>query len=115
MVIPEAAPTPHHWKNVICFCLQENAQQEAEITVSMFRALIGSLERSQAEVLEVVEMGRAAAELRSQALIRDLQLEITELRKRISMLSQLCQSNDYFSFFKVRTTTIIMIILLVQM
>lgn len=83
--------------------------------MSMFRALISSLERSQAEVLEVVEMGRAAAELRSQALIRDLQLEITELRKRISMLSQLCQSNDYFSFFKVRTTTIIMIILLVQM
>ncbi|XP_053475435.1 nuclear factor 7, ovary isoform X2 [Ictalurus furcatus] len=80
--------------------IQENAQQEAEITVSMFRALIGSLERSQAEVLEVVEMGRAAAELRSQALIRDLQLEITELRKRISTLSQLCQSNDYFSFFK---------------
>ncbi|KAI5616384.1 E3 ubiquitin-protein ligase TRIM21 [Silurus asotus] len=80
--------------------IQANAQQEVEITVSLFRALVNSLDRSQAEVLEVVEMGRAAAELRSQALIRDLQLEISELRKRSSTLSQLSQSNDHFSFFK---------------
>ncbi|MCI4394764.1 hypothetical protein PGIGA_G00172420 [Pangasianodon gigas] len=80
--------------------IQANAQQEVEITLSMFRALVSSLERSQAEVLEVVEMGRAAAELRSQGLIRDLQLEISELRKRSSALSELSQSNDHFSFFK---------------
>ncbi|TTR84641.1 E3 ubiquitin/ISG15 ligase TRIM25 [Bagarius yarrelli] len=78
-----------------------NAQQEVEITVSMFRSLISSLERSQAEALEVVEMGRAAAEHRSQALIRDLQLEISELRKRSSTLSQLSQSNNHLSFFKM--------------
>ncbi|KAK3507743.1 hypothetical protein QTP70_034888 [Hemibagrus guttatus] len=80
--------------------IQANAQQEAEITASMFRALISSLDRSQAEVLEVVEMGRAAAELRSQALIRDLQLELTELRKRSSALSELSQSTDHANFFK---------------
>lgn len=108
MVFPETVWTPQPWKpHFLCFCLQANAQQEVEITVSMFRTLIGSLERSQAEALEVVEMGRAAAELRSQALIRDLQLEISELRKRSSTLTQLSQLNDHFSFFKVRTTTII--------
>ncbi|XP_058241010.1 E3 ubiquitin-protein ligase TRIM39 isoform X2 [Hemibagrus wyckioides] len=80
--------------------IQANAQQEVEITASMFRALISSLDRSQAEVLEVVEMGRAAAELRSQALIRDLQLELTELRKRSSALSELSQSTDHINFFK---------------
>lgn len=83
--------------------------------MSMFRSLISSLETAQAQALEVVEMGRAAAELRSQALIQDLQLEITELKKRSSTLSQLSQSNDHFSFFKVRTRTIIMIALSVQM
>ncbi|KAM9449991.1 E3 ubiquitin-protein ligase TRIM39 [Clarias gariepinus] len=80
--------------------IQVNTQHEVEITESMFRAMISSLERSQAEMLEVVQVGRAAAELRSQALIRDLQLEITELRKRSSTLSQLSQTPDHLSFFK---------------
>lgn len=111
MFFPEAALTPQKY---ICFSLQANAQQEVEITVSMFRALISSLERSQAEALEVVQMGRAAAELHSQALIRDLQQEITELKKRSSMLSQLTQSNNDFSFLKVRRT-IFMIVLPAQM
>ncbi|KAK2865894.1 hypothetical protein Q7C36_001950 [Tachysurus vachellii] len=84
--------------------IQANAQQEVEVIASMFRALISSLERSQAEVLGMVEMGRAAAELRSQAFIRDLQLELTELRKRSSALSVLSQSTDHFSFFKTYTS-----------
>ncbi|XP_072526158.1 E3 ubiquitin-protein ligase TRIM39 [Salminus brasiliensis] len=80
--------------------IQANAQQEAEVTVSMFRVLLNSMERCQAELLEVVQMGRMAAELRSQALIRDLQEEIAELKKRSSTLTQLTQSTDQISFFK---------------
>lgn len=62
---------------------------------------MSAVERSQAELLEVVEMGRRAAELRSQALIRDLEMEIANLRKRSANLSQLVQSQDHFTFFKV--------------
>ncbi|KAI4894606.1 hypothetical protein NFI96_012466, partial [Prochilodus magdalenae] len=80
--------------------IQANAQQEAEVTVSMFRALLSAMERCQSELLEVVQMGRMAAELRSQALIRDLQQEIAELRKRSGAITQLTQSTDYISFFK---------------
>ncbi|XP_016151156.1 E3 ubiquitin-protein ligase TRIM39-like [Sinocyclocheilus grahami] len=80
--------------------IQVNAEQEKAGTVSMFAELMKAVEKSQAELLEVVEMGQRAAELRSQAFIRELQMEISELRNRCSSLSQLTQSQDHVSFFK---------------
>lgn len=68
----------------------------------MFAELMKAVEESQAELLEVVEMGQRAAELRSQAFIRDLQTEIFELRNRCSTINQLTQSQDQVSFFKVK-------------
>ncbi|XP_066517971.1 E3 ubiquitin-protein ligase TRIM39 [Hoplias malabaricus] len=80
--------------------IQANAQQEVEVTMSMFRLLLNAMERCQAELLEVVQMGHMTAELRSQALVHDLQQEIADLRKRSSALTQLAQSTDHISFFK---------------
>lgn len=80
--------------------IQVNAEQEKAGTVSMFADLMKAVEKSQAELLEVVEMGQRAAELRSQVFIRELQTEISELRNRCSSLSQLTQSQDHVSFFK---------------
>uniref|UniRef100_A0A673JZQ5 Bloodthirsty-related gene family, member 1 n=1 Tax=Sinocyclocheilus rhinocerous TaxID=307959 RepID=A0A673JZQ5_9TELE len=82
-----------------------NAEQEKAGTVSMFAELMKAVEKSQAELLEVVEMGQRAAELRSQAFIRELQTEISELRNRCSSLNQLTQSQDQVSFFKVSFKT----------
>lgn len=82
-----------------------NAEQEKAGTVSMFADLMKAVEKSQAELLEVVEMGQRAAELRSQVFIRELQTEISELRNRCSSLSQLTQSQDHVSFFKVSIKT----------
>lgn len=67
----------------------------------MFAELMKAVEKSQAELLEVVEMGQRAAELRSQAFIRELQTEISELKQRYSNLNQLTQSQDHLTFFKV--------------
>ncbi|XP_059410478.1 E3 ubiquitin-protein ligase TRIM58-like [Carassius carassius] len=80
--------------------IQVKADQEKAGTVSMFAELMKAVEKSQAELLEVVEMGQHAAELRSQAFIRDLQMEISELRNRFSDINQLAQSKDHVSFFK---------------
>uniref|UniRef100_A0A671P7I1 E3 ubiquitin-protein ligase TRIM39-like n=1 Tax=Sinocyclocheilus anshuiensis TaxID=1608454 RepID=A0A671P7I1_9TELE len=82
--------------------IQVNAEREKAGTVSMFAELMKAVEKSQAELLEVVEMGQQAAELRSQAFIRDLQTEISELRNRFSNINQLTQSQDHVSFFKVK-------------
>ncbi len=83
-------------------CFKVNAEREKAGTVSMFAELMKAVEKSQAELLEVVEMGQRAAELRSQAFIRDLQTEIFELRNRCSTINQLAQSQDHVSFFKVK-------------
>ncbi|KAL1281975.1 hypothetical protein QQF64_000778 [Cirrhinus molitorella] len=80
--------------------IQVNAEQEKACTVSMFAELMQAIEKSQAELLEVVEMGQRAAELRSQAFIRELQAEISDLRNRCSTLTQFTQSQDHVSFFK---------------
>lgn len=82
-----------------------HAEQEKAGTVSTFAELMKAVEKSQAELLEVVEMGQRAAELRSQAFIRELQAEISDLRNRCSTLTQLTQSQDPVSFFKVSFKT----------
>lgn len=46
-------------------------------------------------------MRRLAAEHRVQSLLKELEEEITELKKRSTALSQLAFSEDYVHFFKV--------------
>ncbi|XP_029287064.1 E3 ubiquitin-protein ligase TRIM39-like [Cottoperca gobio] len=80
--------------------IQAVAERETHGTVCVFSKLISSLERCQAEVLEVMETSRRAAEHRAQGLLTELQEEITELRKRRTAVSQLALSEDYILFFK---------------
>uniref|UniRef100_A0A8C9ZE79 Bloodthirsty-related gene family, member 1 n=1 Tax=Sander lucioperca TaxID=283035 RepID=A0A8C9ZE79_SANLU len=72
--------------------------------VCVFSKLISSLERCQAEVLEVLEMSRRAAEHRAQGLLRELEEEIAELKNRSTALSQLALSEDYVLFLKLFPT-----------
>lgn len=76
------------------------AERQTEGTVCAFSKLISSVERCQAEVLEVIEMCHRAAEHRAQSLLRELEEEITELKKRSTALSELAQSEDYILFLK---------------
>ncbi|XP_064859729.1 nuclear factor 7, brain [Oncorhynchus nerka] len=84
--------------------IQVCAEHETAGSMHVFSALVSSVERSQAELLEVIEMSQRAAQHRGQTLIRDLEQEISELRKRSATLTQLAQSDDYVLFFKVRDT-----------
>ncbi|KAJ8366820.1 hypothetical protein AAFF_G00342030, partial [Aldrovandia affinis] len=76
------------------------AERETKDSVHSFTALVSSVERSQAELLEVIEMNRRAAERQAEGLIQELQLEIAELRKRSAMLGHLGQSEDHIFFLK---------------
>ncbi|XP_071002924.1 E3 ubiquitin-protein ligase TRIM21-like [Oncorhynchus clarkii lewisi] len=84
--------------------IQVCAEHETAGSMHMFSALVRSVERSQAELLEVIEMSQRAAQHRGQTLIRDLEQEISELRKRSATLTQLAQSDDYVLFFKTFST-----------
>ncbi|XP_044045662.1 E3 ubiquitin-protein ligase TRIM21 [Siniperca chuatsi] len=81
--------------------IQVAAERETDGTVCVFSKLISSVERCQAEVLEVIEMSWRAAERRAQSLLRELEEEIAELKKRRTALSQLALSEDYIHFLKM--------------
>ncbi|XP_029914369.1 E3 ubiquitin-protein ligase TRIM39-like [Myripristis murdjan] len=80
--------------------IQAAAERETEGSVCVFAKLVSSVEHCQAEVLEVIEMARRAAEHRAKSLLRELEQEIAELKKRSTTLNQLAQSEDYILFLK---------------
>ncbi|XP_062288255.1 E3 ubiquitin-protein ligase TRIM39 [Scomber scombrus] len=80
--------------------IKSAAERETGGAVCEFSKLISTVERCQAEVLEVIEMSRRAAEHRAQSLLRELEMEITELKKRSTALNQLALTEDYILFLK---------------
>ncbi|KAK2815490.1 hypothetical protein Q5P01_025957 [Channa striata] len=84
--------------------IQAAAERETDGVVCVFSKLILAAECCQAEVLEVIEMSRRAAEHRAQSLLRELEEEITELQKRSAALNQLAVSEDYIFFLKTFPT-----------
>lgn len=76
-------------------------ERETAGSVCLFSVLVSALERSQAELMEVMDMSRRAAEHQADAMIRQLELEVKELRRRASALSELAQSDDHIHCVKV--------------
>lgn len=74
------------------------AERETEEAVSAFLNLIANVERCQVEILEVIEMSRRAAEHRAQKLLRELQEELSELKKRSASLKQLTLTDNCVQF-----------------
>lgn len=50
---------------------------------------------------QVIELSRRAAEHSAQSLLKELEEELAELKKRSAALSQLTLSEDYVHFLKV--------------
>ncbi|XP_049923888.1 E3 ubiquitin-protein ligase TRIM39 [Epinephelus moara] len=75
-------------------------EQETAGSVCLFSELMSAIERSQRELIEVMEMSRRAAEHQADAMIRQLELEVEELRRRESALAELAQSDDYLHCVK---------------
>ncbi|XP_062301391.1 E3 ubiquitin-protein ligase TRIM39 [Scomber scombrus] len=74
--------------------LELAVERETAGSVCMFSALVSAIERSQAEQMEVLEMSRRSAEHQADVMIRQLELEVEELRRRESALAQLAKSED---------------------
>ncbi|XP_042367773.1 nuclear factor 7, brain [Plectropomus leopardus] len=75
-------------------------ERETAGSVCLFSELVSAIQRSQAELMEVMEMSRRAAEHQADAMIRQLELEVEELRRRENALSELAQSDDYMHCVK---------------
>ncbi|XP_051572145.1 E3 ubiquitin-protein ligase TRIM39-like isoform X2 [Myxocyprinus asiaticus] len=74
--------------------------REAQRNMQVFGALVSSIERSLAELLEVMEINRHSAEHKAEVMIGELEQEIAELKRRGSALSKLAQNEDYITGLK---------------
>ncbi|KAI4893985.1 hypothetical protein NFI96_021044, partial [Prochilodus magdalenae] len=80
---------------------KRNTEKEKADSVELFTALIRSIERSQAELLEVMEEKQKAAERQAEDLIKELEQEITELQRRDTELEQISQTEDHLHLLQI--------------
>ncbi|KAL2079725.1 hypothetical protein ACEWY4_025469 [Coilia grayii] len=80
--------------------IKVSAKRETQGSVRVFSALVASIERSQAELLEVIEMNRRSAEHQAGGLIRELEQEVLVLKKRSSALGNLLHTDNYVTCLK---------------
>ncbi|XP_030632654.1 E3 ubiquitin-protein ligase TRIM39-like [Chanos chanos] len=83
---------------------KKNTEREVADSVGLFSALIGCIKRSQAELIELMEEKQKAAERQAEGLIKGLEQEITELKRRDTELEQLSHSEDHLHLLQVYPT-----------
>ncbi|XP_040885639.1 E3 ubiquitin-protein ligase TRIM21-like [Toxotes jaculatrix] len=83
---------------------QIESEKEKVATVQVFTDLIRSIQRSQAELVEVIEERHRATKQKAEGFLTELRVEITELESRSSQLEQLSQSRDHYHFLQTFPT-----------
>ncbi|XP_060765202.1 E3 ubiquitin-protein ligase TRIM39-like [Neoarius graeffei] len=78
----------------------DRSKEKAD-SVEVFTALIRSIERSQAELLEVMEEKQRAAERQAEGLIKELEQEITVLKRRDTELEQLSHTEEHLHLLQI--------------
>ncbi|XP_030634703.1 E3 ubiquitin-protein ligase TRIM39-like [Chanos chanos] len=81
-----------------------NTEQKMADSVEVFSSLIGCIERSRAELIELMKEKQKAAERQAEGFIKELEQEITELKRRDTELEQLSHSEDHLHLLQVYPT-----------
>ncbi|XP_014050675.2 zinc finger protein RFP-like [Salmo salar] len=79
---------------------QRDAEREIAESVHVFTALALSIEKSQAEHIEVIEEKQKAVERQAEGFIKELEQEITELKRRSTDLKQLSHTEDHLQLLQ---------------
>ncbi|XP_040894464.1 E3 ubiquitin-protein ligase TRIM39-like [Toxotes jaculatrix] len=74
---------------------KKNADREIAAGVQVFTALKESVERSQDELIKTIKGKQRTTEEQAEGFIKELEEEITELKKRSSEVEQLSHSEDH--------------------
>ncbi|XP_053537686.1 nuclear factor 7, brain [Ictalurus punctatus] len=80
---------------------KKNTEKEKADGVEIFSALMRCIERSQAELLQVMEEKQKAAEKQAEELIKELEQEITELKRRNTELEQISHTEDHLHLLQI--------------
>ncbi|XP_042606481.1 E3 ubiquitin-protein ligase TRIM39-like [Cyprinus carpio] len=78
-----------------------NTDKEKSASVGLFTDLIRSIERCQSELLKMMEEQQKAAEKQAEDLIKELQQEITDLKKRNTELEQISHTDDHLHLLQM--------------
>ncbi|XP_070763958.1 E3 ubiquitin-protein ligase TRIM21-like isoform X2 [Enoplosus armatus] len=74
---------------------KEGADREIADGIQVFTALKESVERSQAELIDTIKEKQRKTEKQAEGFIKELEQEISELKKRSAEVEQLSQSEDH--------------------
>ncbi|KAK2860277.1 hypothetical protein Q7C36_004443 [Tachysurus vachellii] len=80
---------------------KRSTEKEKADSVEVFTALIRSIERSQAELLKVMEEKQKAAETQAEGLIKELEQEISVLKRRDTELEQLSHTEEHLHLLQI--------------
>ncbi|XP_069020945.1 E3 ubiquitin-protein ligase TRIM39-like [Embiotoca jacksoni] len=83
---------------------EKEADKEKEASVQSFTDFIHSLQRSQAELVAVIEERLRATKQKAKSFLKELRMEVAELESRSSQLKQLSQSEDHHLFLQTFPT-----------
>ncbi|XP_068578834.1 E3 ubiquitin-protein ligase TRIM21-like isoform X2 [Cebidichthys violaceus] len=79
---------------------EEDADREIADGVQVFTALKESIERSQAELIDTIKEKQRKTEKQAEGFIKELEQEISELKKRSTEVEQLSRSEDHLHFLQ---------------
>ncbi|XP_071393088.1 E3 ubiquitin-protein ligase TRIM39-like [Centroberyx affinis] len=74
---------------------KEDADREIADSVRVFTALMQSVERGQAELIETIQEKQKTTEKQAEGFIKELEQEISELMKRTAEVEQLSHTEDH--------------------
>uniref|UniRef100_UPI003AAF7337 nuclear factor 7, ovary-like isoform X9 n=1 Tax=Centroberyx gerrardi TaxID=166262 RepID=UPI003AAF7337 len=74
---------------------KKDTEEEIAKSVEVFTALVASIQRNQAELIEVIEEKQRAAEKQAEGFIKELEQEISELQRRSTELERLSHTEDH--------------------
>ncbi|XP_050957876.1 E3 ubiquitin-protein ligase TRIM39-like [Labeo rohita] len=80
---------------------KRNTEKEKSARNQLFTDLIRSIERCQSELLKMMEEQQKAAEKQAEDLIKELQQEITDLKRRNTELQQLSHTDDHLHLIQM--------------
>ncbi|XP_038837859.1 E3 ubiquitin-protein ligase TRIM21-like [Salvelinus namaycush] len=85
---------------------KRDAKREKADSIKVFTALVRSIEKGQAQLIEEVEEKQKAVERQAEGLIKELEQEITELKRRSTDLKQLSHTEDHLQLLQSFTSVV---------
>ncbi|XP_062863297.1 E3 ubiquitin-protein ligase TRIM68-like [Trichomycterus rosablanca] len=83
---------------------KKNTEKEKSDSIKTFTDLIHSIEKSQTEMLKMMEEKQKVVENQAERFIKDLQQEITELQRRETELEKILNTEEHLHLLQVNPT-----------